>query len=330
MNAGFDVQPETFAFEAEPGEFEAWETEAPVGGMMGPQTRSAIRSFPQKRGLAVDGKLPTPLPNPYGRVLTYTTREVIDQRISIPAQHSLVRLSKNPATSAEAVGLLDAVKRGRLGGIFCVNWKAPAQRAIRFGQSWWTVIPSGEDAVLMLDPDDPTSGQPLIAFRRELDPDCGQLKGEKRFAASPSRLDAALRKAWSTYELLRGRRLVRCGQAVGNGRVIAAEATATRRLSLVPRNLTPPILCGGGASTDPGEIRRRCGQLGCPLSATCDDGTQMFLTDCGRGPCPFCPPGFDELLGRAWCVYSSVLSDRWGVILVLAFGAKTPLICFSL
>src|SRR5262245_11704501 len=104
-----------------------------------------------------------------GRVLTYTTRDVIDQRISIPAQHSLVRLSNNPATNADAVGLLEKVKAGRLGGIFCVNWQRPVQRAIRLGQSWWTVIPAGVDAVLLLDPENPLAGQPLIAFSQVLD-----------------------------------------------------------------------------------------------------------------------------------------------------------------
>ena len=135
---------------------------------------------------------------------------MIDSRISIPAQHSLVRLSKSPATSADAVGMLEEIKGGRLEGIFCVNWKTPAQRALRIGQSWWTVIPKSEDAVVMLDPDNPLNGPPLIAFRRELDPDCGLLKGEKRFAASPSRIDAALLKAWVSYQLLRTRKFVQC------------------------------------------------------------------------------------------------------------------------
>jgi len=263
------------------------------------------------------------------RVLTYTSKDVIDDRISIPAQHSLVRLSKNSATNADAVGMLEEVKAGRLAGIFCVNWQRAAQRALRLGKSWWTAIPKGEDAVLLLDPDDLMGGAPIIAFRRDLDPACGLLQGEKRFDPDPLRLDRALRRTWSTYTLFRNRSLVRCPTAFLRDGVIAAEVIGTRQLRLVPRNLAPPILCGG-LSADPGEVRRRCQQLGCPLFATCDDGTEMFLTDCGRGPCPFCPPGFDELLVRAWCVYSSRVPGRWGVILVLAFGAKTPLICFTL
>ena len=135
------------------------------------------------------------------RVLTYTQKDVIDNRISIPAQHSLVRLSKNPATSADAVELLEEVKAGRLAGIYCANWRVPAQRAVKLGKSWWTVIPVGEDAVLLLDPANPTDGGPLIAYRRELDPNCGLLEGEKKFNASPLRLDAAVLKAGASYRL---------------------------------------------------------------------------------------------------------------------------------
>jgi peptidoglycan hydrolase-like protein with peptidoglycan-binding domain len=86
MRDEFNIEPEAFAFEAEPGEFETWQTEGPGGwqqeqkrgtsdyirwlqaalnqilglkltvdGTMGPQTRSAIRTFQQKQGLAADG-----------------------------------------------------------------------------------------------------------------------------------------------------------------------------------------------------------------------------------------------------------------------------------
>ena len=147
------------------------------------------------------------------RVLTYSTADVIDNRISVPAQHSLVRLSKNPATSADAVGMLEEVKAGRLAGIFCVNWKIPAQRALQLGLSWWTVIPQGEDAVLMLDPNNPLRGQPVIAFRRELDPDCGLLQGEKRFVASPSRVDTALLKM-GKLQIFENRQAGRCNSQV--------------------------------------------------------------------------------------------------------------------
>lgn len=190
-----------------------------VDGRLGPSTRNAIRSFQQKKGLVADGiigeKTESALKNAFWgknitssippastatpRVLTYTTKDVIDNRISVPAQHSLVRLSKNPATSADAVAILQEIKAGRLGGIYCANWEKAAQRAIKLGKTWWTVIPEGEDAILMHDPDDLTGGAPLIAFRRDLDPDCGLLKGEQRFTTTPERIDTALLRTWRTY-----------------------------------------------------------------------------------------------------------------------------------
>jgi hypothetical protein len=219
MSAEFDIRPETFEFETEIDE-----TEAPFGEFETPNVA---------------------LP---GRTLTYTTKDVIDRRISVPAQHSLVRLSKNPATSADAVALLAEVKAGRLGGIFCVNWQKPAQRAIRLGKSWWTVIPPGEDAVLMPDPKDLANGQPLIAFRRELHPDCGLMKSERRFAAAPGRLDAALLKAWSSYKLWRGNRLLRCDRPLTAPQGEARRSTrfAPSRLRLVS-NIIPAIFCQLGA-----------------------------------------------------------------------------------
>ncbi|HYJ87322.1 MAG TPA: hypothetical protein VEW46_14770 [Pyrinomonadaceae bacterium] len=187
-------------------------------------------------------------PLPGRRILAYTTKDVIDNRISVPAQHSLVRLSKNPATNADAVGMLDEIKTGRLAGISCVNWKLPAQRALRLGLSWWTVIPKSEDAVLMLDPGNLLTGPPLIAFRRELDPDCGLLQGEKRFAASPARLDAALLKAGASYKLWRAAQnpdqRTRCFIAPAlNGGVLtevdAPKLDSTRTLN----NVVPALLC---------------------------------------------------------------------------------------
>ena len=184
--------------------------------------------------------------------LTYSTKDVIDNRISVPAQHSLVRLSKNPATSVDAVGMLDEIKAGRLAGIFCVNWKTPAQRALRIGHSWWTVIPKSEDAVVMLDADNPLNGPPLIAFRRELDPDCGLLQGEKRFSASPARLDAALLKAWASYKLLKSSgKLNECVLKPAGGTVAeVGEPGSETPLD----NVMPPVFCQGGSASSCFEI----------------------------------------------------------------------------
>jgi hypothetical protein len=192
------------------------------------------------------------------RVLTYSTKDVIDKRISVPAQHSLVRLSKNSATSADAVGMLEEVKAGRLEGIYCVNWQKTAHRALRFGRTWWTAIPPDEDAVLMLDPDSPTplSGQPLIAFRRELDPrdkhGCGKLKTDKTLTPSPARLDAALLKAWASYKTWQnsGRpdpetsQVIKCTIKPQNGNGVLAEAQIQGApLARTLSNVIPPLLC---------------------------------------------------------------------------------------
>ena len=139
------------------------------------------------------------------RKISYT--EVNDNRFSVPAQESLMRMSKDPAKSVDANGLLQAVKSGQLAGIWCVNWKAPCDRAQRYGKSWGEVIPKGEDAVLMLDPDNPLKGIPLIAFRRTLDlrpqKGCGKLSSDTSLNYFPARLDAALLKALAEYKLWR-------------------------------------------------------------------------------------------------------------------------------
>lgn len=175
------------------------------------------------------------------RVLTYSTKDVIDKRISVPAQHSLVRLSKNSATSADAGGMLEAVKLGQLAGIYCVNWEKAAQRSLKLGKNWWTVIPQGVDAVLMLDPDNLSSGPPLIAFRRDLDPECGLMKGEKRFAASPSRLDAVLLRMWNTYLNFRQGKIVPCLLSPDTAKQPSGEPTVpeTCRAASVPPPLCP-------------------------------------------------------------------------------------------
>lgn len=173
------------------------------------------------------------------RVLTYTTKDVIDKRISVPAQHSLVRLSKNPATRTDAVRILGEIKAERLAGIYCVNWEIPAKRALRFQRSWWTVIPPGENSVLMLDPDNLLGGQPLIAFRRELAPDCGLLKGEKRFAGSPTKLDSALLRAWQTYLRFQQRKILPCLPAQGQN---TASSASVMKLQAGKKSAPYPVV----------------------------------------------------------------------------------------
>jgi hypothetical protein len=335
MNDPFQFQIEPFEFDDEAGAgrnspaYVRWVQQLlnqimglrlAVDGVMGPATRSAVRSFQQKQGLTADGiagprtetalkmalgatrarpgqaavALPSPgrvvraatrravvsgprprlvqrlPPSPSSlvppptratpRVLSYSTQDVIDKRISIPAQHSLVRLSKNPATSADAAGMLEEVKAGRLAGIYCVNWELSARRAIRLGKSWWTVIRHGEDAILMLDPDDLAAGPPLIAFRRELSPDCGLLKNEQRFAPSPARLDASLLRTWQSYLRFRRGDIQPC--SLGERASLSGSSEAVLQSELeqpVKDNVEPPCCDCSNPLPRPPQVRQVTG-----------------------------------------------------------------------
>lgn len=101
--------------------------------------------------------------------------------IDVFAQKAIVRLSRNHLTSAEAHGLLDAVRSRKLRGIFIENQKAPALRARELGTWYGNLIPAGEDAVIVPAPAG-TTEPPLIAFRDSV-------------KTNPARLDPALVKA---------------------------------------------------------------------------------------------------------------------------------------
>src|SRR5262249_37835832 len=88
---------------------------------------------------------------------------VVDPRIDVFAQSSIRRLRMS--TPSDAREMLDAVKDGSLSGIYKEDEQVPALRALKLGKTWWTLIPPGEDAALVLDPSSPMTGAPLIAFR---------------------------------------------------------------------------------------------------------------------------------------------------------------------
>ena len=83
----------------------------------------------------------------------------------------------------------------------------------------------------------------MIAFRRNLDPDCGLLSGESRFAASPSRLDAALRRTWGTYQRMRAGQLARCPFPPPLGGIIAEARPIGPSLVVPVSTVMPSILC---------------------------------------------------------------------------------------
>jgi hypothetical protein len=136
-------------------------------------------------------------------------RDVIDPRIDPCAQFALLRLGKaDPAARTAALGLLAAVKSGRLAGIYGENLQASVKLATRLQTVWWKLIPPGEDAALIVDPSAPGAAPATIVFRST------QTKTTKPGATpaclDKARLDVALLKAWTSSQLLAAGKLVRC------------------------------------------------------------------------------------------------------------------------
>jgi hypothetical protein len=124
-------------------------------------------------------------------------RDVVDTRIDPCAQFSLLRLGKtDPAGRAAAAGLLAGLTSGQLAGIYGENLKASARLAATLRTVWWKLIPPGEDAAVVVDPNAPTAAPATIVFRST------QTSTAKPGAAQAClngvRLDAALRKAWAS------------------------------------------------------------------------------------------------------------------------------------
>ena len=109
-----------------------------------------------------------------------TEMELIDPRLDIGAQRSLVRLSKDgPDDAAAAHEIADSVKAGTLAGVFGDDLGASASLAARLGTVRWELVPDGEDAVLVEEPERP----PTMVFR----------EGAR---SVPARIDPALVRAW--------------------------------------------------------------------------------------------------------------------------------------
>lgn len=113
----------------------------------------------------------------------WTTEDVIDQRIDVDAQYSLIRMfGAGLLPAVEASAMLSAIKDEQLGGIYQIDRKIPALRAREdLGTDWWKIIPSGVDAICWRQP---PGKLPLIVYR-------------KGVPAYPERLDAALSSAWN-------------------------------------------------------------------------------------------------------------------------------------
>ncbi|HEV2148439.1 MAG TPA: hypothetical protein VGR37_13640 [Longimicrobiaceae bacterium] len=196
-----------------------------------------------RRGGAIvvplDGGRAPRAPGPQREVAATGPGGVIDSRIDVHAQYALLRMAKGaPAARGDGAGMLAAVKAGRLAGIYKEDQQVPAVRARALGMGWWQLVPGGEDAVLVLDPGDPGGGPPLIAFR-------------DRVRSDPTRLDAALRRAWGSFLKLRASTpaIGRCPVPGGGG--VQAEALSASRAGAVVANIVPRVFCNlnGGTGT---------------------------------------------------------------------------------
>ena len=182
----------------------------------------------------VGGTAKAPAPKQAVTASPLTAAQVKHARIDGAAQAALVRISKLPVSSLAANGLLDHVKAGRLTGIACISSTPGNERATALGSSTWLAIPTGEDAVVMLDPADLRGGAPLIAYKRGLDPACPEPGAPKNAPAQPARLDAALLKALASFELWRAG--IQLGKSAGCALTPLDDATRTLK-GKVPANM---------------------------------------------------------------------------------------------
>lgn len=82
--------------------------------------------------------------------------------------------------------------------------------------------------------------------------------------------------------------------------------------------------------TSSGEkVRNRCVRgLGCPAITHCDH-KPCAVVNCGTGKCPYCPPGFENLVIRAWCVYSCLPTGSAFILITRGFDIHIGPICLD-
>lgn len=130
-------------------------------------------------------KLPYPL----------NEREVIDNRIDVYAQRSIVRLSKGTLEQRfMSRYLFKAVKYGALGGIYLVDTQVPAMRARALGKNWWTLL-EGRPAICLKEP---AGERPIIVFGKQV-------------STQPAALDVALASAFEECGFRRVKVIVKKG-----------------------------------------------------------------------------------------------------------------------
>jgi hypothetical protein len=131
---------------------------------------------------AITPTAPAAATDPPAAGSSWTAKDAIDSRIDVDAQRSLQRMLKAAADMRDASAMLDAVKGGRLAGIYREDQQQPAIRAQKTGKGWWQLFAGQPPDRLAFCWKEPPGQPPMIVMRRAV-------------KSTPS-LDAALRAAW--------------------------------------------------------------------------------------------------------------------------------------
>jgi hypothetical protein len=116
-----------------------------------------------------------------GEYCVWKTSDIIDARIDIGAQYSLMRkMGDGPPVSRDASAMIGAIKSGELAGILLPPRQAVSERGQRMSppRGYWQLIPSGQDSICLKEP---AGEPPMIVYREKMTPD---------------RIDRALSDAW--------------------------------------------------------------------------------------------------------------------------------------
>jgi hypothetical protein len=122
-------------------------------------------------------------------------RNVIDPRIDVGVRSMILRMARGtPRQRVYALGMLAAVKSGRLRGILGDDLQAAAEIAAQLGTIQSRLVPPGHDAVLL--PSADQTKPPTIIFRQQV-------------RSTPSRLASAVSRAFSIFRKKSGYRVMR-------------------------------------------------------------------------------------------------------------------------
>ena len=115
---------------------------------------------------------------------SWTTQDVIDPRIDVEAQYSLMRMFESGGDDAvDASAILSAIKSEILAGTYQQNQKKPALRAQKLGIGWWELFKGQPTERLAFCWKEPVESPPMIVMRKDV-------------KSTREGLDPALRDAW--------------------------------------------------------------------------------------------------------------------------------------